>query len=256
YTIPVGMTAATFTVNDPAGFAFRTTFFSGTETDLVENGGFFVTHPNYGSNLQSNTIYGLYEPNGVDIPPRIIPKSPPYGPTSPHNQIEVDTFNAWNVPPADMILCAGISCYTQASTGTLTIVRPFADGGTKLSYFNWTASGKATSITQGSGGYNIAFTGAGSGDLTTTTQTALTPNAQLNFSFTGLPDGDLIVVQAYDAGNSNVYTGSATSSFGGATVTMNIAQTRRISHLFIGIGYTGGAGTIMLNSITYGPQII
>ena len=248
YTIAAPATAATFTVNDPAGFAFGPAFYG---TPLLPNaGGFFTVQPNYGTSLQSNTAFALYEPDQVDIPARVIAKSPPYGATSPHNQIEVDTFNAYGVPLADMGLCGGISCYTEASTGALNIVRPFADAGTKLSYFNYVKGGTLAAISQGVGGYNLTFSGAGSGTLKTTTSTALLPNQQLDFSLSGLPDGDRITVQAYDAANSNVYTGVATSQFGSAAIRMNVSQTVNIKEVLITIGYTGPSATIQLNEIT------
>ena len=232
YTVPVAATALTFTVNDPAGFAFGPAFY-GTAL-LAQDGGFFTALPNYGTSLASNTTFGLSEPDGVDIPARVIAKYPPYGATSPHNQIEVDSFNPYSIPAADMGLCGGISCYTEASTGTLTIVRPFSDAGTKLSYFNYVKSGTITAISQvpaldGGIGYNLKFSGPGGGTLKTTTPTALVPNQSLNISFTGaIPDGDKITVEAYDAANSNVYTGVATTLYGGANIRMNVSQTVKV----------------------------
>jgi len=249
YAVTMGATATTIAMNDPAGFAFGPGFF-GVNSLVSENGGFFNVQPSYGAALQSNTVFSLVEPDNVDIPARVIAKSAPYGSVSPHNQVEFDTFNAYDVPAADMGVCGGISCFTEASTGTQTIVRPFVDAGTKLSYFNYKKGGTITAVAQGSGGYNLTFSGAGHGTLETTTATALFPNQELDFGFTGLPDNDQVTVQAYDASNSNVYIGVAPSSFGSASVRMNVSQTVKIKEILITISYSGPASTIMLNQIT------
>jgi hypothetical protein len=238
-----------FTVNDPAGFAFGPAFWSGGGVGLPQAGGFFMTQPNYGSALQSDTLFSLADIAQTQFASRVVPKTAPYSATPPHNIILVDTFNAWNVPNADMELCGGISCFPLTSTGTLTISRPFADAGTDLAFFNWKVGGKATHIAAGSGMYNITFSGPGTATLTSTTPTALMPDQGLNLSFGFTMPNDKISVNASDAANTNVYTGFTTLSFGSASMTMNNAQTVKIKQVVITIAYTGGAGVQQLTSI-------
>ncbi|MEO6912648.1 MAG: hypothetical protein ABI182_01330 [Candidatus Baltobacteraceae bacterium] len=252
-TVPDTLTSSTFTVSDPAAFAFGPAFWGGSFGN-AQLGGFFTTQPNFGTTLQSDTFFTLFSRNFSTLAARVIPKSPPYGATTPHNQIVVDTFNPWAIPSADMALCGGISCFALSSTGTLTVTRPFADGGNDLAFFNWKAGGKATHIaTASGGGYSITFSGPGGATLTSTTPTALEANQHLTVTMDFTMPNDQVTISASDAANSNVYSGTGTLSFGSANLTMNTSRTVKIKQVVITISYTGGAGTHTLTNIT-APQ--
>jgi hypothetical protein len=203
-TVDVAADEHEYSVTDPAGFAFGPA--------SSPSGTLFSDQPYVPSGLLSNATFTLSNETGST--PVTVPAS--YSATN--NKIVVDTFTPWDLSDANQQICGGTSCYqlNTATTTTLTFDRPFDDPGTKLSYFDWTASGALKSVTTGSeGGYSLDFSTAGAGTMTTKTVSYLTPRELLEIEST-LPPGTSWTLTATDAdGNTYANTAVLTNGYAG-----------------------------------------
>src|SRR5579872_6258963 len=237
-TVTTAATQSTIKVTDLPGFAFGATFFA---SQLPGAGAFFL-QPGFGNAPLSATQFSAPTTSmwyRIAVPT-------PYSSTS--NSLIVDTFDPWDIASTKLQICGGINCYALGATQPLAIARPFADAGTKLTFFNWKVGGTATKITQGTGAYNITISGAGTATLTTTTASVLTPRESIEILGT-LPFPSTFTVSAKDAA-SNSYSNSApVSNPSEVSLTMdsvgNIVTTTSITISFTTIS----AGTVTIQEI-------
>jgi len=133
------------------------------------------------------------------------------------------------------------------TTAPPPIKRPFADAGTKLTFFNWKPTGTATSITQTPSGYSITISGLGTATLTTTTPSVLLPRQRITISG-GPSTPTTFTLTAKDA-LSNVYTDSGTSNFGSTIIDMDsVGQTVTTTQIVLSFN-TVSAGTVAITSM-------
>lgn len=152
-TVPTGATQKTVATNDPAGYAFGPNISPSASR-------FIFVQPNFKGSPLGQTLFA---------PPGTFGRVfVPMNYSAVNNTVEVETFNPFDINIKNMEVCAGISCMPLSSNTTFTIVRPFADTGQNLTYFNWKPGGVATAVSQAAGGYNVTVSGAGTATLTTT----------------------------------------------------------------------------------------
>lgn len=238
-TIPTASTQQGIKVTDPAGFAFGASFYAAQAPFL----GTFFLQNNFGNAPLSATAF---TPPGLTSFRIMIPT--PYSSTS--NTLTVDKFNIWDIASTNEQICGGISCFALTATQPLVISRPFADAGTKLSFFAWKASGTATAVVQNvSGGYNVTVSGPGTATLTTTVASALVPRQKVDIS-DSLSTPSTWTVTAKDA-LAHVYTNSGVPSFpGSVTIEMDSVGTT-VATTQIAISFTTLIpGTVTINNIT------
>lgn len=238
-TAVAASTSLSISVNDPAGFAFGAPFFS-------QGGSAFSMSPNFGTQPLSATQFSNFAAASnfrITIPT-------PYSATS--HTLTVDTFNPWDIAPANLQICGGINCYPLNAPQPLQIVRPLADAGTKLTFFKWAVSGVAHAISQKTGGgYSVSVSGAGTGTLSTVTPSALTPRQRIVIT-NSFPSGTVFTITAKDAAG-NTYQNSAvnasTFGIGSASITMDSVG-NQITTKSIALSFTAtGPGAFILNSI-------
>lgn len=215
----------TYTVDDPAGFAFY--------PSNQEFGSLFATTPYVPTGSLSSTDFEL--PVEVSTPVSV-----PSTYSASKDKIVVDTFNPFALPLSDLEICGGIDCYPEstATSQTLTIGRPFEDLGTDLAYFDWKASGSLKSITESGGKgnpYSLDFSASGTGTITSSTASYLSPRESLSLTGSTLPNGTVVTLSVTDTSNA-VYSGSATVFEGGLTISMlsvyQLVPTKSISLTF------------------------
>jgi hypothetical protein len=238
-TVPTASTQKSIAVTDLAGFAFGAQFFAQQPPFL----GAFFLQINFGNAPLSGTNFVT---NVLGSPFRVMVPTP-YSATS--NKLAVDTFNPWDIASTNEQICGGINCYALTATQPLAIMRPFADAGTKLSFFNWKATGTATAISQNvSGGYNVSVSGAGTATLTTTTASVLVPRQHVTIT-SNLFTPSTWTVTAKDAA-ANTYSSSAVGSIGSVTIQMdsvgNLIATTQIVISFT----TLAPGTVTISFIS------
>ncbi len=199
---PVSLTTAStdmpLVVNDPAGYAFGV----GTPFQVV---------PSLGTGQYSNTTFEAPGVPGAGLGQVSVPQPYAASPASAHT-ISVDTFNPYAIPATELALCGSVlpGCFQLNATQPFAIKRPFNDGGTDVSYFNWKASGDADAVafdTVDGVGYKVTTTAAGAVTLTSSTATALVPRQVIQIWNT-LGSGVRWTLTAKDAA-SNSYVASA-----------------------------------------------
>jgi len=243
-TFPIAVTTAStqvpIKVTDLAGFAFGSTF-EASQAPLL---GTFFMQNNFGAGLLSATTF-FATTSGPTF--RIMIPTP-YSSTS--NTLTVDKFNVWDIASTNEQICGGVSCYALTATQPLVINRPFADGGNKLTFFNWKASGKATSVTQGASGYNVAVSGAGTATITTTVASVLLPRQQVVIG-NNLVTPSTWTVTAKDA-SANVYANSAVPLLPGEPVTVQMDSVgNTVTTTQIAISFTTiSPGVVTISTIT------
>jgi len=236
-TVPTALTQKTFAVSDPAGFAFGAAFYN-TEPP---NFSAFLAQPNFGTApLSSTTFFSTVTGGGTEV---MVPT--PYSSTS--NKIIAGTFNIWDIAIANMQICAGVTCWGLGTTAPPPIKRPFADAGTKLTFFNWKPTGTATTITQTPGGYSITISGPGTATLTTTTPSVLLARQRITIS--GGPGTPTTWTLTAKDALSNIYSNSGTSNFGSTIIDMDsVGQTVTTTQIVLSFN-TVSAGTVAITSI-------
>jgi hypothetical protein len=209
-TVDVASTQTTYTVNDPAGFAF------GADSGVDFSSAFYAT-PFVPSGLLSSTAFELGSDSATPV---VVPST--Y--SSTNDQIVVDTFNPFDLPAADYEICGGISCYPESTPAseTLTIERPFEDLGSDLSYFDWKSSGSIKAITEPGGKgapYALDFRASGTGTITSSTPSYISPREQLALAGSTFPDGTLVTLSVTGTSGA-AYSAAAVTSEGTATLSM------------------------------------
>jgi hypothetical protein len=240
-TVPTASTQLSIAVDDPAGFAFGTTYFRRPPVQP------FYVQPAFGNAPLSGTVFSAPAVAANRI---IIPL--PFNQSS--NTLTVDSFNPWDISAADEQICGGIDCYGFSAKQPLAIMRLFGDNGTALTYFNWTPGGTATAISQITpSGYKVTISGAGTATLTTTTASVLLPRQIV--TITGDWQGELPntwTVTAHDAkGDMYVNSGPGAGAEGidSAGIGMSsVADTTITTTITISFTTTV-AGTITIGSL-------
>jgi hypothetical protein len=238
-TVTTASTQQSIKVTDPAGFAFGAQFFAS------QGLGTFFTQPGFGNTpLSAATFTASVEPAYRILIPALY--------SSTNNTLIVDTLDPWDISAADTQLCGGVSCFALTAAQPFVIQRPFADAGTKLTYFAWKATGTASGISQLTpnppGGYNVTISGAGTATLTTSTASVLEPRQVVLIEAPTVLPGSTWTITAKDAAG-NTYTDSAPSEDGLVTITMdsvgNTVTTKSIAISFT----TTAAGSITIGEI-------
>jgi hypothetical protein len=243
-TFPIAVTTAStqqsIKVTDLAGFAFGAAF-EASQTPLL---GTFFMQNNFGAGLLSATSF-FATTSGSTF--RIMIPTP-YSASS--NTLTVDKFNLWDIASTNEQICGGVSCYALTATQPLVINRPFADGGNKLTFFGWKASGTATAVTQGASGYNVTISGAGTATLTTTVASVIVPRQRVVIA-NNLATPSTWTVTAKDS-LSNVYADSAVPPFPGEPVTVEMDSVgNTVTTTQIAISFTTlSPGVVTISNIT------
>ncbi|HWT07294.1 MAG TPA: hypothetical protein VN224_16125 [Xanthomonadales bacterium] len=186
-------------------------------------------------------VYPTFGTGRLSVTKFTTPKSSPIDPfryvesgfSGSAETVVIDTFNPWNVPVANLSLCAqpvplfvGIvlpACFASNASQPFNILRPFTDDGTNLSYYNWVVGGAGGTIAADPSGtaYDVTPAGPGVVTLTTTTPTALFGRTQFEI-FNELPLGTLWTVTAFSSTTHAARTNS------GANVTCSCGGTAAI----------------------------